>query len=190
MPDTERARRLLAVFTSADSAEGIAGDLAEARESGSSFWFWRQVLTTSVTLWGRTLIGAPLVIPALAAGGCWLLASSVLGSIAAVGLFPQHIGSGGSWIVLASLWWGGAFGTGAALVGVGQARGMAACVVLAIAAEALLIPWGTKVLGADILGSQSVIFSFVTALTPVPLLTGGAFVRFRAIARNNHIQEA
>jgi hypothetical protein len=67
---------------------------------------------------------------------------------------------------------------------------MAACVVVAVTAEALLIPWGTTVIGAGILGSPSATISFVAALTPVPLLTGGTFVRLRAIARHSHIQEA
>jgi hypothetical protein len=190
MPDTPRAQRLLAVFTSAHSAEGIAGDLAEAQEAASSFWFWRQVLTTTLTLWGRTITEAPLAALVLAFGGCWLLASSVLCSIAAIGLFPQYVGSAGSWIVLTAIWWGGAFSTGASLVGVAQERGMAACVILAIIAEALLVPWGTTFIGAGILGSPNIAFSVVAALTPVPVLTGGALVRLRALARNNHVQEA
>jgi hypothetical protein len=189
MPDTECAQRLLAFFTSKDSAEGIAGDLAEAREAASSFWFWRQVLATAVTLWGRTIIGAPLRSLGLAFGGCLLLASSTLGGIAAVSLFPQYLGSAPSWIVLASLWWGCALGIGASLVGVGPTRGMAACVVLAITAEAAVVLLGMTVLGSETLGAPSVVFASIAAFASVPLLTGGAIMRLRT-TRDDKIGEA
>ncbi len=188
MPNTQRAQRLLALFTSAECAEGIAGDLAENRD-GDSIWFWRQVLTTLLALWGSTFTRAPLGTLGLVAAGCWLLASSAFVGVAAVSLFPQHIGSAVSWIVLSSIWWSGALCAGASLVGIGQARGMAACVVLAVLAEALLIAFGVTVLPSEILGTRSVVFYSIAALAPLPLLTGGAIVRLRLITRGNHMLE-
>jgi hypothetical protein len=187
VPDTRVAQKLLALFTSAERAEGIAGDLTEGHAGRGSIWFWRQVLTTMVALWGSTFTRAPLRTLGLMAAGCWLCALSTLAGIAVVSLFPQHVGSTASWIVLSSIWWSGALLTGASLVGMAQARGMAACVVLAISAEALLIALRVTVLPSEILGARSVIFCSIAALAPLPLLAAGTIVRLRLISRGKHV---
>ncbi len=189
MPDTERGQTLLALFTSADRAEGIAGDLTEDHADRGSIWFWRQILKTAVALWGSTLTGAPLRTLALVVVGCWLFASSILAGIAAVILFPRLVGSAASWIVLSSIWWSGTLLTGALLVGIGQARGMAACVALALLAEALLMTLGVTVLPSRILGARSAVFCSIAALAPLPLLTAAAMVRLRRTTRGNQLLE-
>ena len=189
MPDTQRAHKLLALFTSAECAEGIAGDLAEGRDGRGSIWFWRQVLTTIAALCVSTLTRAPLGTLGLATAGCWLFASSALASVAAVSLFPPFIGSALSWIVLSSIWWSGALFTGVSLVSIGQVRGMAACVLLAIFSEALLVAFGLSILPSRILGSRSVVFYSIAALATVPLLAGGAIVRLRPTPQGAHIPE-
>jgi hypothetical protein len=186
MRNTARAQELLALFTSAECAEAIAGDLTEGRGDRGSIWFWRQVLATTVALWGGTFTRAPLASLGLVAAGCWLFASSALVGIAAVSLFPQYIGSAMSWIVLSSFWWGGALCTGASLVAVAQARGMAACVVLAITGEALVMAFGLTLLQPEVLRTSSVVFYSIAAFAAAPLLAGGAIVRLRMISCGNH----
>ena len=188
MPDTDRAQRLLALFTSPERAEGIAGDLTEDRDGGGTISFWRHVLATTVALWGSTFSRAPLRTLGLMTAGYFLFASSALSGVVAVRLFPQQIGPAVSWIVLSSLWWGGALCTGALLVRIAQARGMAACVVLAITAEALLIAFGVTVRRPST-AIPSVAFYLIAALAPLPLLTGGTLVRLRLIARGNRTLE-
>src|ERR1044072_535564 len=112
MSDTTLAEKVLALFTSPDRAEAIAGDLVEARGERGSIWFWRQTLATTVALCGHTCAGAPLASLGLAAAGCWLLASFMLGGAATIGLFPNQLGSTVSWMVLSLLWWSGALFTG------------------------------------------------------------------------------
>jgi hypothetical protein len=189
MRSTTRAQGLLALFTSADRAEGIVGDLTEGRDVHGSAWFWRQVLATMVALWGSTFTSAPWATLGLAAAGCFLFASSALSGIAAVAFFPQHIGSAVSWIKLSSIWWSGALLTGASLAGIGQARGMVACVALAILSEGLVTALGVTILQRDILRTSSVVFFSIAALAPLALLTGGAVVRFRPVMHGDHIPE-
>lgn len=186
---TARAQRLLALLTSMERAEGIAGDLTEGRHGRGSTWFWWQVLATMVALWGSTFTRAPRATLGLAVAGCLLFGSSALSGIAAVALFPQYIGSAASWIVLSSIWWSGALCTGAALVGIGQARGMAASVTLAILAEALLIAFGVTLLPPEILKTRSVVFYSIAALAPFLLLTAGAIMRLRLITPGSHVRE-
>ena len=188
MRDTERAQRLLALFTSPERAEGIAGDLTEARDGRGSISFWRHVLATMVALWGHTFSRAPLATLGLLAAGYFLFASSALSGVVAVRLFPQQLGPAVSWIVLSSLWWGGALCTGALLVSVAQVRGMAACVVLAITAEALLMAFAVMVQRPSP-AIPGVAFFLIAALAPLPLLTGGTIVRLRLVARGNHTLE-
>lgn len=188
MPETERAQQLLALFTSPESAEGIAGDLAEGRNGGGSIVFWRHVVATMAALCGSIFSTAPLATLGLLTAGCFLFASSALGGAVAVRLFPQQVGSAASWIVLLSLWWGGALCTGALLVGVAQVRGMAACVMLAITAEALLIPFALMVQRSSS-AIPAIVFYLIAALAPLPLLTGGTLVRLRLIARGTHTVE-
>jgi len=58
MSESPFAQRLLALFTSPERAEAIAGDFAEARGDRSVTWFWWQVLTTATAL---TLLLFPAV---------------------------------------------------------------------------------------------------------------------------------
>ena len=105
-------RSLLALFTSADCAEAIAGDLAEERRDHGSTRFWLHVFGTTITLWRSAVGGAPMTILALATVGLASLAAPALAGIAAVNLFPQLNGSLVSWIVLSLFWWSGALCTG------------------------------------------------------------------------------
>ena len=89
MPNTQRAQRLLTLFTSAGCAEGIVGDLSERREGGS-IRFWWQISTTLVALWRSTLARAPLVALALGAAGLFLFGSAALSGVASVAVFPQQ----------------------------------------------------------------------------------------------------
>jgi hypothetical protein len=146
-------------------------------------------LTTIAALCVSTLTRAPLGTLALAAAGCWLFASSALAGVAAVSLFPSFMGSALSWIVLSSIWWSGALFTGASLVSIGEVRGMAACVLLAIFFEALLVAFGLAILPARVLGTQSVVFYSIAALAAAPLLAGGAYVRLRPTPHGAHIPE-
>jgi hypothetical protein len=103
----------------------------------------------------------------VAATGCALWAAPAIGGAAAVYLFPHSAGSPVGWIALALLWWGGALGTGAALIVIAPRLGMAACATLAVGAEALLMGFGWDMTGL---------------LVPALLLVGAGFARRRAIA--------
>ena len=46
---------LLSLFTSADRAEAIAGDLAQEREQHGWVWFWLHVARTALALWRRAV---------------------------------------------------------------------------------------------------------------------------------------
>ena len=181
MSDTARAEKVLALFTSPDRAEAIAGDLAEAQGERGSIWFWRQILATTVALSADTFTRAPLASLGLAAAGCWLFASSALGGVAAISLFPGHLGSTESWIALSLFWWGGALFTGTLLVAMAPARGMAMCVALSVAIEALLMASGLVLLRPEVLSASIVLFSATAALAPAQLLAGGAIARRRAL---------
>ena len=182
MRDTTRAERLLSLFTSPDCAAGIAGDLTEERRHRGSIWFWLHVLGTTLALWRSAFTDAPLIVLVLAVAGCALFAGPALGGVAAVGLFPQWIGSPVSWIALSFFWWGGALWTGASLVGIAPRRGMAACAMLAVAGEALLIAFVVTALWRDWLSAQLVLFYTTGLVVAAPLLIGGAIARRRLIA--------
>ena len=140
--------RLLSLFTSADRAEAIAGDLAEEREQHGWSWFWLHVARTTLALWRSAVTDAPVVVLLVAVAGCALFAAPAFGGVAAVYLFPHSSGSPLGWIALSLFWWGGALWTGASLVRIAPQLGMAACATLAVAAEALLIGLGVSVPGA------------------------------------------
>ena len=182
MPDTTRAERLLSLFTSPDRAAGIAGDLTEERRHRGSLWFWLHVVGTTLALWRSAVTDAPLIVLMLAMAGCALLTAPALGGVAAVALFPQSIGSPVSWIALSFFWWGGALWTGASLVGIAPRRGMAACAMLAVAAEPLLIAFVVTALWSDLLSVQLVLFYMTGLVVAAPLLIGGAIARHRLIA--------
>ena len=189
MRDIDRAQRLLGLFTSADCAEAIAGDLIEERRSRGGFWFWRHVLGTVLAVSKSALTDAPLQSLSLVAAGCALFATPAFAGVAAVSLFPQLVGTIVSWIVLSLFWWGGGLWTGASLVTIAHTRGMAACVVLALFGEALLIGFGLIGAWQHAVSARSVAFYTIALVSPAPLLAGGAIARSLAITCASHRPE-
>jgi len=120
MRDIDRAQKLLGLFTSADCAEALAGDLIEERRSRGVFWFWRHVLGTVLAVSRSAVIDAPVRTLSLVAAGCALFATPAFAGVAAVSLFPQLLGTLVSWIVLSFFWWGGGLWAGASLVTIAQ----------------------------------------------------------------------
>ncbi len=179
MRNTSRPEILLSLFASKDCAAAIAGDLTEERQHRGSIWFWLNVLRTTFSLCGKTVADAPLTVSMLAMAGCALFTAPAFGGAAAVGLFPHLIGSPVSWIALSIFWWGGALWTGASLVTVAPERGMAACALLAVAAEALLIAFGVTALRLERLSAEFYTTGLVAA---APLLVGGGLARQRTLA--------
>ena len=189
MRDIDRAQRLLGLFTSADCAEALAGDLIEERRGRGVLWFWRHVLGTVLAVSKSAVTDAPWQSLTLVAAGCALFATPAFAGVAAVSLFPQLIGTLVSWIVLSLFWWGGGLWTGASLVTIAQTRGMAACVVLALVGEALLIGFGLLGAWQYAVSARSVAFYTIALVAPAPLLAGGAIARSRAITCASHRPE-
>lgn len=172
--------RLFSLFASSDRAEAMAGDLAEEREQRGRSWFWLQVVRITLALWRSAVTDAPLRVLALTLAGCALLVAPAFAGTAAVGLFPQWVGSPVSWMALAFFWWSGALWTGASLVAIAPRRGMAACATLAVAGAALLIVFGVVTM-ADPWSSVFLHFYTTGLVAAVPLLVGGAVARRRLI---------
>ena len=185
MRDIDGAQRLLGLFTSADCAEAIAGDLLEERRDRGGLWFWRHVLGAVLAVSRSALAAAPRRALSLVAAGCALFAIPAFAGVAAVGLFPQLIGTLVSWIVLSVFWWGGGLWSGASLVTVAETRGMAACLALALVGEALVIGFGLIGTWQHAVTVRSVAFYMIPLLSPAPLLAGGAIARLRAVASEN-----
>jgi hypothetical protein len=175
------SERLFALFTSADRAEAIAGDLIEEREQRGWSWFWLHVARVTLTLWRNAATEAPLIVLGLAAAGCVLFAAPAFGGVAAGRLFPL-LRAPASWIVLSIFWWGGALWIGAWLVAIAPRRGMAACATLAVFTEALLIALGAGVLWDEGRSAEFVLVYAIGLATAAPLLLGGAIARRRRIA--------
>jgi hypothetical protein len=186
MRDIDSAQRLLGLFTSADCAEAIAGDLIEERRNRGGLWFWRHVVGTVLAVSGSAVAAAPLRTLNLVAAGCALFAIPAFAGVAAVSLFPPLIGTLVSWIVLSVFWWGGGLWTGASLVTVAETRGMAACVALALVGEALVIGFGLIEAWQHAVSVRSVAFYMIVLLSPAPLLAGGAIARSRTVASRSH----
>lgn len=60
MPDYSLAERLLSLFTTPDRAATTVGDFAEDAQRRGSFWFWRQVSRTAVSLAFQQFTSAPI----------------------------------------------------------------------------------------------------------------------------------
>jgi hypothetical protein len=180
MPDGDVAQKLLALFTSADCAEAIVGDLIEERRDRGAIWFWRHVLTTVVKLSRSTVTEAPLPVFALGAAGCALFAMPAFAGVAAVSVFPLHFGSLVSSILLSLFWWSGALWTGASLVTIAPNRGMATCLMLAVAGEALLMTFGLMAVSQQAVSLYSGYYT-IAVFAGVPLLTGAAAAHRRAL---------
>lgn len=183
MRDTDRAEALLSLFTSADRAAAIAGDLTEQRAHRRPIAFWLDVTRTVFALARRAVTEAPLRVLILAVSGCALLVGPVFVGMAAVLLFPS-VGSPVTWIALSFFWSAGALWTGVSLVGIAPRRGMAACASLAVAGGLLLIGLAVRAPGLNLHMFQLVVVYTTVLLMPPLLLVGGAIARRRMIARS------
>ncbi len=178
----DRIEALLSLFTSADRAEAIAGDLVEERGSWRPVWFWLNVARITCALWRHAALEAPWQTLALTLAAAVMLTVPAMAGAAAVGLFPQWLGSPFNWATLSLFWWGGALSTGAAIVALAPRRGMPACGTLALIVEGLLVGIGITA-GSVVLFQPIVMMFFLIAISiAVPLLTGAAIARRRVIA--------
>jgi hypothetical protein len=175
------SERLFSLFTSSDRAVAIAGDLMEEREQHGSIWFWLHVVRITLALWRDAAMEAPLRVLALATVACALFTAPAFGGAAAVGLFPQLMGSPVSWIALSFFWWGGALWVGASLVAIAPRCGMAACATLALGSEVLLIGVGIPAGWRDQWSTDFLLFYTTGLLVPALLLAGGAIARRRLV---------
>jgi hypothetical protein len=189
MRDTLLAERLLSLFTSADRAAAIAGDLTEERGHRGPILFWLDVVGTLSALWRGAVTDAPLRVLMLALSGCALLVGPALVGVAAVALFPASIGSSVSWIALSFSWCAGALWTGATLVGIAPSRGMAACATLAMVGETLLSAFLMMMPRPDLPTVHLVLVYTTTLVVPALLLVGGAIARRRMILRGIPTEE-
>ncbi|MBI1872848.1 MAG: alpha/beta hydrolase [Acidobacteria bacterium] len=173
--------RLFSLFTSADRAEAIAGDLTQERDRRGPAWFWLHVARVTCVLWRNAAAEAPWQLLAVTSVASLMLMVPALAGAASVGLFPQWLGSPVNWVTLFLFWWGGAFWTGAVVVVIAPRRGMAACATLALIGEALLLAIGITA-GSHVLSRPVILMFFVIALgVAVPLLAGAALARRRAM---------
>ena len=184
----ELVQRLFSLFTSADRAEALAGDLIQERSDRGSRWFWTHTLATTVSLWTIAVAGAPLRTLAVVAAGFTFVVVPVLAGVAAVSVFPTLVGTTVVGL-LVIFWWGGAFWAGASMVVIAPTRGMAACVMLAAVAEAMLLAgW---VIGVPLeTGNVTTGTFYITAAGAAwTLLIGAAVARARVIAWTNGMLE-
>ena len=172
--------RLFSLFTSADRAEAMAGDLMEEREARGATWFWLHVVRIALALWRNGATEAPLLVLALTAAGSALFVAPALIGVAAVYMCPRA-GSPVCWIALSFFWWGGALVIGTLLVTIAPRRGMAACATLAAASALLLMSFGVSGLWREPQSAEFVLFYAIALATTALLLLGGAIARRRMI---------
>ncbi len=177
----DAVERLFSLFTSSDRAVAMAGDLAEERGQRRWTWFWLHVVRITFALWRNAAMEAPLRVLALTLAGGALFAASALGGVAVVFLVPQSTGSPAGWIALPFFWWSGALWTGASLVALAPRRGMAACAMLAVTSEALLIGFAGPAVWRDPGNTDFVVFCATGFIAAMPLLTGAAVARRRLV---------
>jgi len=182
MRDHHGIERIFSLFTSANCAEALVGDLLQERPERGSVWFWWHVFATTATLWAAALGRSPVRTLLLAILGCVFLAAPVFAGVAAVSIFPALLSTLVTFGLLSFFWWGGAFWTGASVVAVAPARGMAACVTLAAMSEALLCALWVSDVRFDAGSDTSSIFYVTAAAASVPLLVGGAIAHARMAA--------
>src|SRR5688572_7338011 len=178
---------LLALFTSSDRAEAMAGDLIEERETRGSSWFWLHVARTTLAPWRNALTEAPLRVLALVLAGFALLLAPALGGVAAVFLFPGPMDV--RWIALPVIWWGGALWIGASLVTLAPRRGMAACALLAASGAAVLIGLAGPAVWRDPSNTDFLLFCTTGLLAAMPLLAGAAAARRRLVSLPSSSEE-
>ena len=184
MPD-DVVERLFSLFTSADRAEALTGDLIQERPARGWTWFWYHAVAAALALWGTAVAKAPARTLLLAATGCTLMTGPAFAGVAAVTLFPTVSGALLTWSLLTIFWWGGALLTGASIVAIAPARGMAAGVTLALLGDAVLLALWVAGLPIDVAN----IADGITHLTAVgaawPLIAGAAIARSRQIPWTN-----
>ena len=176
MRDGSWSEALIALFTTRDRAESIAGDLIEERDVRGSTWFWLHVLRTTFNLFISALASAPVTALALGAVGFALLVTLAFAGTAAVFLFPL-LSFSVSAVLLSLFWWSAALWTGVSLVSVAPKHGMTACLTLAIVGEALLLVSLLFFASTQALSRWSVLAYTSALFAAVPLLAGGAIVR-------------
>jgi len=69
LPNYLFAETLLSFFTTPERAATIAGDFAEDAQRRGSFWYWRQVIQTAVSLCFRQIGTAPIQLALLFVAG-------------------------------------------------------------------------------------------------------------------------
>jgi hypothetical protein len=183
MREINRAERLLSLFTSPDSAAGIVGDLSEERGQRGGAWFWRHVLGTAFSLCCGTLTQSPLVVLMLAVLGFGIQILALVGAS-----LPFFSATPSSYYLIAPtlilVTWFSALLTGGILVAVSRHRGMAACVVLAVALEIFYFAVSRHYISHAVpLPIFWVTTAFFTPTGSTFLLLGGAVVRMRQIRR-------
>ena len=178
----DTVERLFSLFTSSDRAVAIAGDLAEERGRRGWIWFWLHVVRITLVLWRNAAREAPLRVLALVLAGLALLVAPAFAGVAAVFLVPHSMHFPVAWIALPFFWWGGALWTGGTLVAFSPRRGMAACAMLAVGGEALLIGFGGPAVWRDPSNTDFVLFCTTALIAALPLLTGAAVARRRLVA--------
>lgn len=176
----DRAEKILSLFTSADRASAITGDLAEEGVHGGPAP-WLDVMRITVALWRDALTGKPHHVAAIAIAGCALLAGVLVLGVAAVALFPSSSDSPFNWIALSVIWCAGAVLTGTSLVALAPSRGMASCGTLAILLEMLSVSLLVRTPPLDLPFVQFGLLYASGLIVPVLLLIGGGVARRRAI---------
>jgi hypothetical protein len=75
MPKFSLSANLLTVFTSPEHAESIEGELLEEARSRGRFWFWGNLVWTTLALWWKGVSESPLPHTGLtlACGAAWFL---------------------------------------------------------------------------------------------------------------------
>jgi hypothetical protein len=180
---------LFSLFTSSDRALAIAGDLAEESDQRGRVWFWLQVMAVTCALWRIAAMQAPARVIALLLGGLALLCVPVFAGFAAVLSVPNVMSSPAAWFVLPFFWWGGALWIGASLVILGPRSGMSACVVLAVAVEAVLVWFGAPVLWRDPSNGDFVLYFTNGVVSGLPLVAGAAIARRRWLVLSTNMAQ-
>jgi hypothetical protein len=174
---TAAAEIVLSLFTSADCASGIVGDLTEESEDRGALWFWRNVTGTTLAFWRSALTNAPIAVLLLAMMGAVLFAGPAFAGIASRYIAPNAQGSMIPWLALTVFWCGGASFTGVALVKIAPRRGMAACALLAMIGISLVLVSLVNTYASEG-ASASFTLACVIAITAAALLLiGGGIAR-------------
>jgi hypothetical protein len=186
MRDINPAERLLSLFTSPDSAAGIAGDLSEERVQRGSVWFWRQVVGTAFALCRGAWFASPGSVLLLVLLGMVLTGGLAFGQAYLWRFNFWNFGALSAIFIHQLINYSGALFTGAVLVAAAPKLGMAACVLLAVVSDLL---WVSIILDTYInfphvgwAPYRSLIIGLF--FSPIILCLGGAIVRRRWTLRH------